>query len=50
MCGASAVATTIVAANQLGGIKGELLKYATSYDIRGSSEAIVGYASIVFKR
>lgn len=50
MCGASAVATTIIAAQQLGAQKGKLLKYATSYDIRGSSEAIVGYASIALHR
>ncbi len=50
MCGASPVATTIVAAQQLGASKGKLLKYATSYDIRGSSEAIVGYASIALQR
>ena len=46
MCGASAVASTIVAATQLGATSGTCLKYATSYDIRGSSEAIVGYAAI----
>jgi AmmeMemoRadiSam system protein B len=50
MCGASAVATTITAAIQLGATNGTCLKYATSYDIRGSSEAIVGYASITLNR
>jgi hypothetical protein len=50
MCGASAVAATIVAAQRLGAEKGQLLKYATSYDVRGSSEAIVGYASIALQR
>ncbi|MHA2313923.1 MAG: AmmeMemoRadiSam system protein B [Candidatus Hermodarchaeia archaeon] len=50
MCGASAVAATIVAAQRLGAEKGQLLKYATSYDVRGSSEAIVGYASVVLQR
>ncbi|MFW9935870.1 MAG: AmmeMemoRadiSam system protein B [Candidatus Thorarchaeota archaeon] len=50
MCGASAVATTITAAKQLGATDGSCLKYATSYDIRGSSEAIVGYASITLNR
>ncbi|MFW9830330.1 MAG: AmmeMemoRadiSam system protein B [Candidatus Thorarchaeota archaeon] len=50
MCGASAVACTIAAAKDLGAHKGKLLKYATSYDIRGSSEAIVGYATLSFQR
>jgi AmmeMemoRadiSam system protein B len=50
MCGASAVAATIIAAKQLGASKGKSLKYATSYDIRGSSEAIVGYAAIALQR
>ena len=50
MCGASAVATMLVAASELGATSGELLKYATSYDIRGSSDAIVGYASISIQR
>ena len=46
MCGASAVAATIAAAKQLGATSGTCLKYATSYDIRWSSEAIVGYAAM----
>jgi hypothetical protein len=50
MCGASAVVATMVAAQRLGAEKGELLKYATSFDVRGSSEAIVGYASIALSR
>lgn len=50
MCGASAVATTLVVAQQIGATKSKLLKYATSYDVRGSSEAIVGYASILLQR
>jgi hypothetical protein len=49
MCGASAVATTIAAATHLGATNGTCLKYATSYDIRGSSEAIVGYAAIALQ-
>ncbi|TRO50880.1 AmmeMemoRadiSam system protein B [Candidatus Bathyarchaeota archaeon] len=50
MCGASAVATTIATAKELGAKHGTCLKYATSYDISGSSEAIVGYASITLNR
>jgi len=50
MCGASAVATTIVAAQKLGAVKGNLLKYATSYDVRGSPGAIVGYAAVAIQQ
>jgi AmmeMemoRadiSam system protein B len=46
MCGSSAVATMLVAARRLGATQGKLLKYATSYDIRGSTDAIVGYGAI----
>ncbi len=46
MCGSSAVAAMLVAAQLLGATKGKLLKYATSYDVRGSSDAIVGYGAI----
>jgi AmmeMemoRadiSam system protein B len=50
MCGHSAVTTVLVAARLLGATKGELLKYATSYDVRGSADAIVGYAAISINR
>lgn len=50
MCGHSAVATMLVAASQLGGVKGELLKYATSYDVRGGADPVVGYASLKITR
>jgi len=50
MCGASAVTTTLVAAKKLGAVKGNLLKYATSYDVRGSPGAIVGYAAVAIQR
>jgi len=49
MCGYLPVATMIVAAKKMGASKGDLLKYATSYDVQGSTDAIVGYASIVIK-
>jgi AmmeMemoRadiSam system protein B len=49
MCGAGAVATTIVAAKKLGAVKGNLLKYATSYDVRRSPGAIVGYAALAIQ-
>ncbi len=50
MCGHSAVTSMLVAARLLGATKGELLKYATSYDVRGGSDPIVGYASMTITR
>jgi hypothetical protein len=47
MCGFGAVATTIVAAKELGAKKAELLKYATSGDVSNDTSSVVGYASII---
>ncbi len=47
MCGAAPVTCAIVAAKELGATKGIKLQYATSYDIRGSQDAIVGYLSAI---
>jgi AmmeMemoRadiSam system protein B len=47
MCGSLPVATMIVAAKELGAKEARLLKYGTSYDTGGSTDLIVGYASIV---
>jgi hypothetical protein len=50
MCGYAPVATTIVAAKELGVSKAELAKYATSYDTQGSTDAIVGYCSMTMQK
>ncbi len=50
MCGCAPVASGIIAAKALGATKGRTLKYATSYDIRGSKEAIVGYLSAAIEK
>ncbi len=47
-CGYGAIASTMVAAKELGATRGQLLKYATSGDITGDKSSVVGYASIVF--
>jgi AmmeMemoRadiSam system protein B len=47
-CGYGAIATTMIAAKGLGATKGELLKYATSGDVTGDKDAVVGYCSIIF--
>jgi len=45
-CGYGAIAAAMTATKELGGSRGELLKYATSGDVTGDTEAVVGYASI----
>jgi MEMO1 family protein len=47
-CGYGAIASIMVAAKSLGATKGELLKYATSGDVTGDTDAVVGYSSVVF--
>ncbi|MEM5829184.1 MAG: MEMO1 family protein [Candidatus Aenigmatarchaeota archaeon] len=47
VCGFGGIASTIVAAKELGAKKGELLKYATSGDITGEFDSVVGYASVM---
>ncbi|MEO9277178.1 MAG: MEMO1 family protein [Nitrososphaera sp.] len=47
-CGYGAIASVMEACKQLGATRGELIKYATSGDISGDKNSVVGYASIVF--
>ena len=47
-CGYGAIAAVMVAARSLGATKGELLKYATSGDVTGDADAVVGYSSVIF--
>ena len=47
-CGYGAIASTMIACKKLGATKGELLKYATSGDITGDTNSVVGYGSIIF--
>jgi AmmeMemoRadiSam system protein B len=47
-CGYGAIASIMVAASSLGARRGELLRYATSGDVTGDNNAVVGYSSIVF--
>ncbi|ACS34228.1 MEMO1 family protein [Thermococcus gammatolerans] len=50
MCGPGAVGTAIVYSRLAGAVEAELLHYTTSYEISRSTEAVVGYASIVMRR
>ncbi len=47
-CGYGAIASIMIAAKSLGATRGELLRYATSGDVTGDKNAVVGYSSIVF--
>ncbi|MEM3436928.1 MAG: AmmeMemoRadiSam system protein B [Nitrososphaerales archaeon] len=49
MCGYGPVAAIITAAKELNITNGKLLKYATSGDITGDYNSVVGYASILFQ-
>jgi AmmeMemoRadiSam system protein B len=47
-CGYGAIASIMTAVKYLGATKGELLKYATTGDVIGDMDTVVGYSSIVF--
>lgn len=47
-CGYGAMASTMIACKNLGATKGELLSYATSGDVSGNTESVVGYSAIKF--
>jgi AmmeMemoRadiSam system protein B len=47
MCGFGPAVAMLTAANKLGARKAELVKYATSGDISGDREQVVGYAGVV---
>ena len=49
MCGFGPTVTMLTAANRLGATAAELVKYATSGDISGDREMVVGYAGIVVR-
>jgi len=50
MCGPGPVMAMLTATTLLGAKKATLLKYATSGDITGDYEAVVGYASVIVER
>jgi AmmeMemoRadiSam system protein B len=49
MCGFAAAVTMLFAARTLGATTAELLSYATSGDVTGDREAVVGYAGIIVR-
>lgn len=49
MCGYGPTVAMLTAAKVLGATKGELVKYATSGDVSGDREMVVGYAGMVVR-
>ncbi|MGH9501057.1 MAG: AmmeMemoRadiSam system protein B [Terriglobales bacterium] len=49
MCGVGPTAVMLTAARRLGANSAELIKYATSGDVSGDREMVVGYAGIVVR-
>jgi len=47
-CGFGAIASTMIACKNLGATKGVLLSYATSGDVSGDTDSVVGYGAIKF--
>ena len=49
-CGAGPIAAVMLAARSLGATRAHLLKYATSADVSGETQRVVGYAAIAFTK
>ena len=49
MCGYGPTIAMLIAAKMLGAASAELVKYATSGDVSGDRESVVGYAGIIVK-
>jgi len=49
MCGLGPAVVMLTAMQRLGVKKGELVRYATSGDVVGDRDAVVGYAGMIFK-
>lgn len=49
MCGMGPAVTLLAAANRLGAASAELIAYATSGDVSGDRERVVGYAGMIFR-
>jgi MEMO1 family protein len=49
MCGFGPAVAMLTASSRLGATRGELIKYATSGDVSGDRDMVVGYAGIVIR-
>ncbi|USG99666.1 MEMO1 family protein [Thermococcus argininiproducens] len=50
MCGPGGVATAIVFSKLVGAVEAEVLHYTTSFEVSRSTDAVVGYVSVVMKK
>jgi AmmeMemoRadiSam system protein B len=50
MCGYAAAVAVLVAANELGATRAELVRYATSGEVNGDMQEVVGYAGMVIEQ
>lgn len=50
MCGPGPITAMLIVCETLGAKKAELLKYATSGDVSGAYDRVVGYTSIIIKK
>jgi len=48
MCGLGPAVATLTAMKEIGVTRGELVRYATSGDVSGDRDAVVGYAGMIF--
>jgi AmmeMemoRadiSam system protein B len=49
MCGYAAAVAVVIAARELGAAKVELIRYATSGEVNGDMQEVVGYAGMIMK-
>jgi hypothetical protein len=49
MCGCGPAVSTLIAALDLGATRAELVRYATSADVLGDRDEVVGYAGMLFR-
>jgi len=47
MCGAGPATVMLIAARMLGATRAELVKYATSAEVSGDYDRVVGYAGVL---
>jgi AmmeMemoRadiSam system protein B len=49
MCGYAAAVAAMIAARELGATQAELVRYATSGEVNGDMQEVVGYAGMIVK-
>jgi AmmeMemoRadiSam system protein B len=49
MCGYAAAVAVLIAARELGAVRAELIRYATSGEVNGDLQEVVGYAGMVIE-